>query len=123
MRIIHSVLGAGAVTAVTAALLATPAAAHVKVKSTSPAKGGSASTSIRSVTVTFTGPLRRGSLRVTRGGSTMSVGSGGRDPRKVSRIRVGLKSSLRAGRYTARWSITAADGHSQRGSFRFRLRR
>jgi copper resistance protein C len=113
-----------AVPAVTLAVTAGPALAHVEVKSTSPAKGGSAKTSLRTVTVTFTGPIRSGTLRVTGPrGSVVSIGSGGRDPRKVSRLRVALKASKRAGRYTARWTATAADGHRQDGSFKFRLRK
>ena len=120
MRIILSIVAVAAITLVVATA---PAAAHVRVKSTSPAKGGTASTSIRSVSVTFTGPLRRGTVRVVRrGGGVASVGSGARDPRKISRLRVSLKRSLSAGRYTARWNCTAADGHRQSGSFRFRLR-
>ena len=80
------------------------------------------STRIRTVTVTFTGPIQRGTLRVTGPGKVVvSVGSGGRDPRKVTRLRVGLKRSLKAGRYKARWNMVAADGHHQHGSFRFRI--
>ena len=109
--------------AVGLAVVATPAAAHVRVKSTSPPRGGTASTSIGSVTVTFTGAIRRGTLRVVRrGGRVVSVGSGGRDPRRISRLRVSLRSGLKAGRYRARWTCVAADGHRSDGSFRFRLR-
>jgi methionine-rich copper-binding protein CopC len=112
-----------AVAALCGATAAT-ASAHVEVKSTSPKRGGSASTSLSSVTVTFTGPLRRGTVRVTDSdGDKVSVGSGGRDPRKISRLRVGLRGGKSAGRYRVRWTIVAADGHEQRGSFRFRLRR
>jgi copper resistance protein C len=111
------------VPAVALGAAATPGLAHVKVESTKPARGGTASTSIRTVTVTFTGPIRRGTLRVVRrGGRVVSVGSGGRDPRNISRLRVGLKSGLKAGRYRARWTCVAADGHRLDGSFRFRLR-
>jgi methionine-rich copper-binding protein CopC len=102
---------------------AAPASAHVKVKSTKPARGGSASTSVRTATVTFNGPLQSGTLRITGPGGKVSIGSGGRDPRNVTRLRVSLKGSKRAGRYTARWTCEAADGHDQRGSFSFRLRR
>jgi copper resistance protein C len=103
---------------------AATASAHVEVKSTSPKRGGSASTSLSSVTVTFTGPLRRGTVRVTDSdGDKVSVGSGARDPRKISRLRVGLRGGKSAGRYRVRWTILAADGHEQKGSFRFRLRR
>lgn len=99
------------------------AAAHVEVKSTSPAKGSTAKTTIRAVKVTFTGPILRGTLRVTgpRGG-VVSIGSGGRDPSNVSRLRVRLKHSLAAGRYRATWTVTSADGHGEGGSFRFKLR-
>jgi methionine-rich copper-binding protein CopC len=119
----RGIIAAAAVAAVCGATAAT-AAAHVEVKSTSPKRGGSASTSLGTVTVTFTGPLRRGTVRVTGpGGSKVSVGSGGRDPRKISRLRVGLRGGKSAGRYRVRWTIVAADGHEQDGSFRFRLRR
>ena len=107
-----------------AAVLGTAVAlAHTDVRSRSPSKGGSASTSIGSVSVTFERQIRRGSLRVVGpGGRVASSGSGGRDPRNVARVVVGLKGSLRAGGYRARYSIVAADGHKQRGSWRFRLR-
>lgn len=99
------------------------ALAHTRVKSTSPARNATAKTSISTVTVTFTGPIRRGSVRVSGPGGTASSSGGGRDPRNINRLRVPLKRGLRAGRYTARWTMTAADGHTQRGSFRFKLRR
>jgi copper transport protein len=97
--------------------------AHVEVKSTSPAKGSTASTSIRAVKVTFTGPILRGTLRVTGPrGRVVSIGSGGRDPGNVNRLRVRLTRSLAAGRYRATWTVTSADGHGEGGSFRFKLR-
>ena len=52
-----------------------------------------------------------------------SVGKGARDPRNVKRLAVGLKSSLKAGAYKTSWTIVAADGHTQKGSFRFTLKR
>jgi copper resistance protein C len=120
----HRLALLAAVPAVTFAVTAGTAFAHTKVKSTSPARGGTASTSIRTVTVTFNGPIRRGTLRVSGpGGSVVSVGSGGRDPRKITRVRVPLEGGKAAGRYRARWTIVAADGHEQDGSFRFRLRK
>lgn len=106
------------------AVMAAPAAAHTEVKSTSPAEGSSRGTGLRTVTVTFTQSIQRGTLRVTGpGGAVVSKGSGGRDPRKISRLKVRLKRALGAGRYTARWTIKAVDGHEQTGSFSFRLRK
>jgi methionine-rich copper-binding protein CopC len=121
---IHRLALLAAVPAVTVAVTTGAAFAHTDVKSTSPAKGGTAKSSIRTVAVTFDGPIRRGTLRVTGpGGAVVSVGSGGRDPRKITRLRVPLERGKRAGRYRARWTIVAADGHEQRGSFAFRLRK
>ena len=105
------------------AATATTAFAHVEVKSTSPGKGKTASTRLAKVTVTFTGSIRKGTLKVTGPGrKTASKGSGGRDPRNISRLAVSLKSGLKAGSYKATWSITAADGHKQTGSFTFKLK-
>jgi copper resistance protein C len=105
------------------AVAAAPAAAHTEVKSSSPSKGSTAGTSIRTATVTFTQALQSGSLKVTGpGGAKVSRGSGGRDPRKVSRLRVALDGGLKAGRYKMRWTIKAADGHTQSGTIRFKLR-
>jgi methionine-rich copper-binding protein CopC len=110
-------------TAAMALMVAAPAAAHTEVKSTSPAKGSTKSRPLGKVTVTFTQPIQRGTLKVTRrGGGKVSRGSGGRDPRNVARLRVGLKGGLSAGRYKVRWTIKAADGHTQTGTFRFKLR-
>ncbi len=103
---------------------ATTAFAHTKVTSTSPAKGKTAKTSIDRVTVTFSGPLRRGTLRVVGPGSkVVSDGKGGRDPRNIKRLLVPLNASLKPGSYKASWTIVAADGHAQKGSFSFRLKR
>jgi copper resistance protein C len=104
--------------------IAVPALAHTEITSTSPARGGKAKTSIRSVKVTFGEQIRSGSLRVTGpGNQVVSLGKGGRDPRNVRRLAVSLKGSLKAGKYHASWKVVAADGHKQHGSFSFRLRR
>jgi methionine-rich copper-binding protein CopC len=103
---------------------ATAASAHTEVKSTSPAGGATVKSTLTKVTVTFTGELKRGTLRVTGpGGKVVSAGDGGRDPRNTSRLIVGLKRSLKPGSYTASWTVVAADGHKQKGSFHFKLRK
>lgn len=103
---------------------ASVAVAHTDVQATSPAGGTTAATSLTRVTVTFDGPLRRGTVRVVGPGNrVVSRGSGGRDPRNIRRLLVALRGPLRAGAYRATWTIVAADGHAQKGSFRFRLRR
>ncbi|MFN8218364.1 MAG: hypothetical protein U0R71_17375 [Solirubrobacterales bacterium] len=67
-------------------VLAIPATAlaHVEVVATSPS--GTAKTTIKHVTVTFSGPILRGSLKVFGpDGSKGSTGKGGRDPHNVQR--------------------------------------
>jgi methionine-rich copper-binding protein CopC len=65
------------------ALATSTAFGHAKVKSTSPNRGGTASTSIGSVKVTFNQQIRRGSLRVVGPGKrVVSRGSGSRDPQR-----------------------------------------
>ena len=73
------------------------------------------------MTVTFTGALRSGKLKVKRIGDK-KAGSGGRDPRNVSALRAELKRGLSKGKYRAKWKVTSADGHEQKGSFTFRLK-
>jgi methionine-rich copper-binding protein CopC len=74
------------------------------------------------VSVTFTGRILGGTLKVTGPrGRVVSIGRGGRDPRNASRLTVSLTRSLAAGRYTVSWAMTAGDGHGQRGSYRFRV--
>jgi methionine-rich copper-binding protein CopC len=120
----HRITTLAATAAAAFAVGAAPAAAHTEVKSTSPPAGSTKGTGLRAVTVTFTQAIQRGTLRVTkRGGRTASKGTGGRDPRKISRLKVRMKRGLAAGRYTARWTIKAVDGHEQSGSFSFRLKR
>ena len=60
---------------------------------------------LKTVKVTFTGTIRSGTLKVygPRGGK-VSNGNGGRDPRNIRRLTVGLKSGLKVGKYTARWT-------------------
>jgi len=112
-----------ATAAVVSAVSCATAFAHEEVKSTSPGKGKTASSSIKSVTVTFSGMIRKGTLKVTGpGGKVVSNGSGGRDPRNVKRLKVALKSGLKAGSYKATWTIVASDGDNQSGSFTFKLK-
>jgi methionine-rich copper-binding protein CopC len=116
----------GAVVALAAtgslALGAAVADAHAQLRSTSPSASGTASTRIRSVSVTFNQEPLRGTLVVKHGRTVVSVGRGGKDPSRVTRLKVALKRGLKAGRYTATWTVEAVDGHEQKGTFTFRLK-
>lgn len=119
-KLILVVLAALALTVVGAGT----AMAHTTVKSTSPKNGSTVAKSLKSVKVLFSGQIRSGTLKVVRvsTGKKVSVGKGGRDPRNVKRLTVRLKSGLAKGKYKANWSMVAADGHTQSGSFWFKLR-
>lgn len=111
-------------TCVATLAVAAPALAHVEVKSTSPKKGTTAKGTVRAVTITFTGPLITGKLTVFGpNGRQASVDAGGRDPRNTSRLVTEMRSGLKRGTYTAKWRIRADDGHSESGSFTFRVSR
>jgi methionine-rich copper-binding protein CopC len=114
----------GLVAAVVAlATVATPALAHVSVQSTTPKAGGTANRTAPSASVTFSGPILSGTLKVSGpGGARASVDNGARDPRSIKRVLVQLRRGLKAGVYKATWTAVAADGHHERGSFTFRLK-
>ena len=108
--------------AMLATISVTAAYAHVGVASRSPRPGSTVSKSLRTVKITFTGSIRSGTLKVYNArGVKVSNGTGGRDPRNIRRLVTSLKSGLKAGRYTAKWTCTAADGHRESGYWRFRL--
>jgi len=115
----------GSALAATLVVLATfgaaDAAAHVQLVSTSP-KSGSTVKSVSSVKLTFSGALRSGTVRVTGpGGTKVSKGNGGRDPRNIKRLAVSLRGGLKSGTYRVSASIVAGDGHAERFAYTFKL--
>lgn len=111
-----------AATAVGSAIITATAFAHTELKSTYPASNKTVSTKLSKVTVTFTAQIRSGSIKVTGPSGTISSGNGGRDPRNVKRLAVPIKSSKKAGTYTAKWTMKASDGHTQTGTFKFKIK-
>jgi methionine-rich copper-binding protein CopC len=108
----------------TLALVTIPSAgAHTEVVATSPKAGARTAKAPARVTVTFSAVIRGGTIVVRApGGAIVSRGPGGRDPANAKRLRVGLRTGLGSGRYTVRWTVDGADGHRQRGTFRFTVR-
>lgn len=120
-------VGLVAVAAATLAVASTVgvglALAHAGIQSTSPRGGATLERAPARVSVTFAEEVRSGTITVkTTGGKVVSKGKGGRDPANVRRVRVALKRGLGAGVYTVRWTVVAADGDDQRGTFRFTVR-
>jgi copper resistance protein C len=105
-----------------ALLIATPASAHVGVKSYSPKRGSTVSRSLERVKVTFKARITDGKLTV-RGPNGAKVSRG--DGVVVDRdrvLRVRLKGGKRPGRYTVSMSVLNTDGHVTHKSWSFNLR-
>jgi methionine-rich copper-binding protein CopC len=115
------VLGVALTTAAVTAVAAVPASSHTYPVSKTPRSGASKSSGVASIT--FRGTIRRGTLAVyAPNGSKVSIGSGGRDPRNIKRLVVGMRRSKPAGQYRLRWAIIAADGDYQTGIVRTTLK-
>lgn len=97
----------------------TTAYAHETIIAEKPS--GKAKTTLKQASLTFSGPIRRGTMKVFGPHGKASKGKGGRDPRNYSRLRAVMKRGLAPGRYTAKATWIGADGHRQRTSFKFRL--
>jgi len=110
------------VAGLTGALGVPVASAHVTIVKTTPSK--SAKTTQKFVSVLFSGPIRSGTMKVFGPqGEKVSKGTGGRDPRNVDQLLVGMKSGLTPGAYTAKATWIASDGHHQEATFGFTLKR
>jgi copper transport protein len=115
-----ALLAAGSILAMGPA--AGAALAHTEPVAFSPKKGAVLHKAPRKVTITFAEEILGGSITVrSAAGKVVSTGRSGRDPTNVRRLRVSLVRGLARGRYTVRWSIRAADGDTQTGSYTFRL--
>lgn len=102
---------------------AAPAVAHSPVARTSPASGAVVAHLPRVVTISFGEPVGRvTSIRVVDRSGVNRAGVARRNPRSALQAIVAT-SGDRLGRYTVTWRIVAADGHAERGSFAFTVRR
>jgi methionine-rich copper-binding protein CopC len=101
---------------------AVPAPAHAPVVSTFPAKGATVS-SVRTVSVRFGESVVTGLVSVARAdGSPVAPRAAGLDPRNKARLCATFARRLPAGSYKVSWRARADDGHSERGTFTFRVR-
>jgi hypothetical protein len=110
--------------AAAAALLA-PAGvawAHAGVKSVSP-KRNSTRDAVREVRVTFDESVITGLIAVKRAdGGVVPLKRTGLKSTDHAVLQWIPKSPLASGRYTADWRARADDGHSEKGSWTFRVR-
>jgi methionine-rich copper-binding protein CopC len=98
------------------------ASAHAGIKSLTPKPDSSVSRDLASVRITFKARITDGNLTVKNAaGSKISRGSG-RVSASHRAVRAGLKTGLKAGRYTATAKWLDTDGHVETKSWSFRLR-
>jgi methionine-rich copper-binding protein CopC len=119
-RHIRRVAALGAVLATGVA--AVPALAHAPVVGTFPKKDATVS-NVRTVSVRFGEAVVTGLISVKRAdGSAVPARASGLQPSNKARLRATFASKLPSGRYSVSWRARSDDGHSERGTFRFRVR-
>jgi methionine-rich copper-binding protein CopC len=112
-----------ATAAATLLLPASAAWAHVELKSVSPRKNQTR-TAVREVRATFVSSLTTGTMTIkNETGHVITLRANGLKPGNKRVLRAVPRRALPSGRYTVEWRARAPDGHSQRGSWRFRVRR
>ena len=103
---------------VTAPPIAT--AAHTPLKSVSP-KRNSTRKSVSEVRATFKAKMQTGVIEITKNGATVPLKSSGLLSSNKAVVRAVPKSKLTKGSYTVNWRARAGDGHSEKGSWSFKI--
>lgn len=99
------------------------AAAHSGAPVTTPASGSTVAALPATVTITFGGRLMRVvEASVVDAKGVDHASSSRLDPRNAARVIIRTSRPAR-GPCTVRWKVLSEDGHSQSGSFAFRVRR
>jgi len=113
--------GALALVALVVAVAAPVATGHTSTVATDPAPGASLPAAPQRIVVTHGQPVgAAGRARVTVDGTDVA-GPARLDPADARRLVIPLTAGP-AGRYRARWQVTAADGHSLAGELTFTVR-
>ena len=111
--------------AATAAVLLVPATvayAHTPIKSVSPGKNKTAHSSVKSVRATFKAAMQTGTIEIkTSSVNVVALKSNGLRSSNKAVLRAVPRTPLRSGRYTVNWRARAGDGHSEKGSWSFRV--
>ena len=117
MRLLRGALGAGVLTAASAASVA----AHVELVSSSPAAGANLSSPPSEVTITFDGELDPdGSSFTVTGASSVAVGGGEVDLTVADRnVMVGAVTITEPGIFSVTYTAVGVDGHALAGGFSF----
>ena len=105
-----------------ACLFSSGALAHAHLKAANPAAGARVAASPAALSLTFSEALEAKLSGVTlKGpdGQTIATGAPMLDADDKRAMRVPLKGTLPAGKYTVQWRALSKDGHSTHGSYDF----
>jgi methionine-rich copper-binding protein CopC len=112
--------------AATAAFLLVPtsvAAAHTPLKSVTPKKNSTQHRAVKEVRATFKAKMQTGIITITTSsGSTVALKSSGLISSNKAVIRAVPRTALGSGTYKVSWRARAGDGHSEKGSWTFKVR-
>jgi copper resistance protein C len=108
-----------------AVVLALPAVAfaHAAVKSRSPHKNATVHHAVKQVNVTFVDHVTTGLIEIRKNGQVVPLKSTGLKTSDHAVVLGTPKAPLGNGRYTVHWRARSQDGHSEKGSWSFRVRR
>ena len=116
---------AGALVGIAASFLlaATQASGHAKLVSTTP-KASSTVSSPQIIQVHFDEAIevKLSSLKLTMSDGTAVSVMGMNDAKDPSTLSIMPNATLKAGVYTAAWSIVSDDGHKESGTFKFTVK-
>ncbi|HEX6025180.1 MAG TPA: copper resistance protein CopC [Solirubrobacter sp.] len=112
------------ITAVALLVPVSVAWAHVDLKSVSPRKNSTRTSAVRTVQATFKSSLLTGTITIkNQGGHVIQLKRNGLKAGNKRVLQAIPRTPLGSGRYTVEWRARAPDGHSQRGTWSFRVRR
>ena len=112
--------------AATAAVLLVPtsvAYAHTPLKSVTPKKNSTQHSSVKSVRATFKAKMQTGIITITTSsGATVPLKSSGLLSSNKAVVRAVPRSPLGSGTYKVSWRARAGDGHSEKGTWSFKVK-
>lgn len=121
MKTVGRAMAIGAVAA--GAVVAPQAFAHSGLKSSTPAAGAKVKALPAFLKITFEEAVGRvTSVRLLNAANKDFVATAGLDPRNAARVLAKTTATaVPAGTYRVQWKVVASDGHSQAGTYTFRV--
>jgi methionine-rich copper-binding protein CopC len=109
-----------------AAVLLVPtavASAHTPLKSVTPKRNSTQHSAVKEVRATFKASMQTGIIEITTAsGSTVALKSSGLISSNKKVVRAVPKSALGSGTYKVSWRARAGDGHSEKGTWTFKVK-